>query len=51
MLKSLNKNKKKVILESKGSNTAYIKVDKLLYISPLNVPKDSLYVTVSLTLY
>ena len=34
------------ILKSKGSNSSYIKNDKLLYISPLKVPKGSVYVKV-----
>ena len=49
MLKIL-KNDKKVILKSKGSNSAYIKNNNILYISPLKVPKGSVYVKVSLTL-
>ena len=38
-----------VILKSKGSNSAYIKSDNFLYISPLTVPKGSSYVNASLT--
>ena len=34
-------NDKKVILKSKGSNSAYIMNDNLLLVSPLKVPKGS----------
>ena len=34
-------NDKKVILKSKGSNSAYIMNDNLLFVSPLKVPKGS----------
>ena len=39
MLKIL-KMTKKVILKSKGSDSAYFKNDNLLYMSPLKVPKS-----------
>ena len=49
MLKIL-KMTKHLKLKSKGSNSAYIKNDNLLYLSPLKVPKACVYVKVSLTL-
>ena len=47
MLKIL-KMTKKFIVKSKGSNSAYIKNDNILYISPVKVPKCSVYVIVYL---
>ena len=46
MMKILKMTKKKVILKSKGSNSAYFKNDNLFDISTLQVPKGSVYASV-----